>query len=112
LRIVIGLVLLFPTLLIAQNTFGPTRIDDGLDSAHFYPSLFAREVEEVWCTWASVSATRLASFGQRLGSDGEFLGARETFESRVPGQGQVTCPGALQIVPLAGGGEARLLQHS
>lgn len=106
------LVILFPALLFAQVTFGPERLDDMLDVSFFYPVMNPSPAGDLFCTWASSSDARIATFGQHVGYDGQLHGPRLLYQSVVPGDGGVVCPAKLTVLPLTDGSAAQLIFHS
>jgi hypothetical protein len=106
------LAVLLPALCIAQYTFGPTRLDDGLDNSFFYPVLSPRADGSLFCTWASLSEARIGTYGQFITPAGEFAGARIPYQEVEPGHNGIVCPAKLRVLPLANGGEGRLIFHS
>jgi hypothetical protein len=105
-------VLLLPTLLFAQVSFGPTRLDDSLDASYFYPVMNLTQQNDLFCTWASSSDTRIATFGQYVGLDGQLGGPRVLYQAVAPGEGGVVCPAKLTVFRGLDGSETQLIFHS
>ncbi|MFZ5433455.1 MAG: hypothetical protein ACOZB3_06745 [Calditrichota bacterium] len=101
---------LLPLTVQAQITFGPIRLDDSLSVNFSYPDVEPVGEIQLRCTWASYTENRLSAFGQMTAWDGTPIGPRIVYEDQPPGQ--FTCAPALSVVSLAGGGEARLLNHT
>src|SRR5262245_10989127 len=108
-RILAALALLLPVLCSAQYTFGPLRLDDELDNSFFYPVLSPRANGNLFCTWASTSDERIATYGQIVSPSGEFVGDRVLYQEVEPGHMGIVCPAKLKVLPLENGGEARLI---
>lgn len=104
--------LVYPALCLAQYTFGPFRVDDGLDHSFFYPVMNPREDGTLFCTWASTSDERIGTYGQFVTPSGELQGARIPYQEVEPGHMGIVCPAKLKVLPLSNGGESRLIFHS
>lgn len=111
-KTIITAAILLPILAFAQYSFGPTRLDDSQDNSFFYPVLSPRADGNLFCTWASTSDARIGTYGQFISPSGEFTGDRIPYQEVVPGHHGIVCPAKLRVLPLANGGEGRLIFHS
>ena len=104
------LILMLPVWVMAQTSFGPTRLDDGEGEYFYYPTVRVINNDTVRCTWSSTSQSRIAALGRYSAADGELLGEPYPYQDVTPME--LTCPARLFLAPLSTGGEARLLFHS
>jgi len=104
------LLALLPLTALAQFTFGPLRLDGGVGESFEYPSVEVIHAESLLCTWGEQrGAASFSAQGQMLAPDGTPLGGRIVFRDQIQ---QATCAPKMDILPLTGGGEARLFFQS
>jgi hypothetical protein len=104
------LLLWLPVAAMAQETFGPLRLNDSLGINFYYPTVSRATDNSILCTWAQVDDRALSAYGQIISASGQPLGSRITYEQQLAGH--ITCPASIQFAHFADGGEARLLHHS
>ena len=104
------LLALLPLTAFAEFTFGPLRLDEGVGASFEYPSVEVVRAESLRCTWGEQrGAASFSAQGQMLALDGTPQGERIVFRDQIQ---QATCAPKMDILPLIGGGEARLFFQS
>jgi hypothetical protein len=100
--------LLVPAALLAQISFDPVQLDDGLGLNYFYPHV-ERAGSEILCTWSSVSDDLVATHGIHTTPEGQLLD-RINYQE-VP-YGTIYCPGSLTLLHPPDGSQPYMVYHS
>lgn len=107
-KIALGVLLLLPLGLFAQENFPPVRLDDSLGINYFYPYI-ERAGANLLCTWSSVSDDRVATHGIHTTPQGGLLD-RINYQE-VP-FGTIYCPGDLTLLHATDGSNPYMVYHS
>jgi hypothetical protein len=98
------------TLARAQVNFGPLRLDDHAEGDRYYARIRIDPQQNLLCTWARATSSRLAGYGQRISPGGEFLDSTIVYMDEPPGH--LSCPPSIQIVFTEDGGQVRLTEFA
>jgi len=101
-------VLLLPTMVSAQYTFDPVRLDDGQGRDYYYPHI-ERAGSNLLCIWSSVSDVLIAGHGIHVTPEGQLLD-RIVYQEVVPGV--ITCPPNLNLMHAPDGSNPFSVYHS